>query len=230
MFKFNVASAKRVPLLIMVMVIAVVGSAGAIAANNVNAQTKTGPELDASASCPGCASAAYIKFGGIEGESQDKDHDGWSDILSFNQGIVAPTSTGPGAARRRGAPVLEDIIVTKELDKSTPKLAEAIVNGRTFPTVEIHLTRNLGDGVSTTYYAYELKNVRVTSYNIGNTRQNDLTPSGLPHVRTASSSGVPTEELSLNFEEIKVTYTEIDEAGRAKGTVEYSWKVEEGRR
>jgi len=32
----------------------------------------------------------------------------------------------------------------------------------------------------------------------------------------------------LNFEEIKVTYTENDSAGKSKGNVEYSWKVEEG--
>jgi len=32
----------------------------------------------------------------------------------------------------------------------------------------------------------------------------------------------------LNFEEIKVTYTECDSSGQSKGNVEYSWKVEEG--
>ncbi len=38
----------------------------------------------------------------------------------------------------------------------------------------------------------------------------------------------PMEEFSLNFEEIKVTYTECDEMGMSKGNVEFSWKVEEG--
>jgi hypothetical protein len=38
----------------------------------------------------------------------------------------------------------------------------------------------------------------------------------------------PMEEISLNFEEIKVTYTECDTTGKAKGNIEYSWKVEEG--
>ena len=36
------------------------------------------------------------------------------------------------------------------------------------------------------------------------------------------------EDFSLNFEEIKVTYTENDNKGKSKGNVEYSWKVEEG--
>jgi len=38
------------------------------------------------------------------------------------------------------------------------------------------------------------------------------------------------EDLSLNFEEIKVTYTETDNTGKKKGNVEYSWKVEEGKK
>jgi len=34
--------------------------------------------------------AAYIKFDGIDGESQDKDHKEWIDILSFSQGMHQP--------------------------------------------------------------------------------------------------------------------------------------------
>lgn len=35
--------------------------------------------------------AAYIKFDGIEGESTDKDHKGWSDLMSFGQAIHTPS-------------------------------------------------------------------------------------------------------------------------------------------
>ena len=44
----------------------------------------------------------------------------------------------------------------------------------------------------------------------------------------ANGNEVPMESFSLNFEEIKVTYTELDDCGGKKGNVEYSWKVEEG--
>lgn len=156
------------------------------------------------------AAAAYIKFDGIDGESQDRDHRDWSNILSFSQGKFVPSDTATG--RARGGVVLEDILVTKELDKSSPKLAEAVCKGTHFPTVEIHWTKAVPGG-RVTYYAYELKNVQVTGYHIGGSARSDQTP---------------TEELSLNFSEIKVTYTEFDETGRVKGKVEYSWKVEEG--
>ena len=65
----------------------------------------------------GTEMAAYIKFEGIEGEAQDKDHKGWSDIAQFGQAIHKPGS-GTGPTRRRGDVVLEDILVSKELDKA----------------------------------------------------------------------------------------------------------------
>ena len=45
---------------------------------------------------------------------------------------------------------------------------------------------------------------------------------------SGQAEDVPTEEISLDYEEIKVTYTERDSTGSSKGNVEYSWKVEEG--
>ena len=155
--------------------------------------------------------AAYIKFDGVDGEAQDKDHKGWSDLVSFSQGIHKPMAGATGPTRRRGDVVLDDLVCVKELDKASPKLAEAICKGKVFPKVEIHVTASYTDAGRQTYYAYELKNVQVTSYNINGSGQ---------------SEDPPMEEFSLNFEEIKVTYTECDSAGKKKGNVEYTWKVE----
>jgi type VI secretion system secreted protein Hcp len=155
--------------------------------------------------------AAFVKFDGVDGESQDRDHKDWINLLSFRQGQFIPSTGAVGSTRGRAGCVFEEVVLAKELDKSSPKLAEAVCKGQVFSKVTIHLTSvSLGGQV---YYAYELKNVLVTSYQI-----------------TGSAAEVrPTEELSLNFEEIKVTYTEYDSStGRSKGNVEYTWKVEEG--
>ena len=155
----------------------------------------------------------YIKIGDIKGESVDKDHTAWSDLLSFSQTIRLQddVTISPGETRRRGDVVLEDIQVTKELDKASPKLAESILQGTVFPKVEIHLTASYTDAGRVTYYKYELTNVMVTSYSISGTGED-----------------IPIEQFSLNFEEIKVTYTENDSTGKSKGNVEYTWKVEAG--
>ncbi len=156
--------------------------------------------------------AGFIKFEGVEGEAQDKDHKGWSDLASFSQTLHKPGS-GTGPTRRRGDVVLEDIVIVKEIDKASPKLAEAVCKGKVFPKVDIHLTASYTDSGRVTYYAYELKNVQVVNYTISGAMQSDA---------------VPVEDVSLNFEELKATYTETDSKGKKKGNVEYGWKVEEG--
>jgi type VI secretion system secreted protein Hcp len=153
--------------------------------------------------------AGFIKFDGIDGESQDKDHKNWSILGSFSQALHKTGGGKTGSTRRGGDVQFDDLHVVKEVDKSSPKLAEAVAKGKVFPKVEIHITASYTDQGRVTYYAYELKNVQVTTYQV----------SGVPENR-------PQESMSLNFEEIKVTYTETDNAGKKKGNVEYSWKVE----
>lgn len=157
--------------------------------------------------------AAYIKFDGVDGEARDKNHKGWSKLASFGQGLHRPGDGSTGSARSRGRVILDDIAVSKILDKASLKIAEAVCKAKVFPKVEIHLTASYSDAGRVTYYAYELKNVLVTSYNIDG--------SGKP-------GDVPVEDFSLNFEEIKVIYTEMNNKGKKKGDVEYSWKVEQG--
>ena len=125
--------------------------------------------------------------------------------MSFSHSITRGESSSD-SSRTRGEVTLGDVVVVKELDKSSPKLAESALVGKIFPKVEFQLASSSG-----TYLKYELTNVMVTSYSI-----------------SGDADDRPTEEVSLNFEEIKVTYTEMDSAGNKKGNVEYSWKVEEG--
>lgn len=157
--------------------------------------------------------AAYIKFDGVDGESQDKDHKNWSDLLSFSQAIHKTGSGATGTARRRGDAQLEDISISKLLDKASPKLAEAVCKGKVFSKVEIDVTATYTDAGRATYYKYELKDVMVSSYQVSGGDENK-----------------PSESFSLNFEEIKVVYTECDNKGKKKGNVDYSWKVAEGQK
>jgi type VI secretion system secreted protein Hcp len=152
--------------------------------------------------------AIYVNFGDIGGESEDIDHEGWINLLSFKQGQYIPASS-IGAAAGRATSVFEEIALKKELDKSSPKLAEAVSLGRVFPKVQIHVTRALSDGTRVTYYVYELANAVLTSYRIRGSTRDD----------------VPLDDISLNFERIKVTYTKFDGSGRYESIVEYGWDV-----
>ena len=155
-------------------------------------------------------SGYYVNIDGVKGESTDAAHEGWVDLLSFSQALNKPGGGMTGQSRRRGSVVLEDIVCVKKLDKSSPKLQEAVCKGKVFRDVEIHLTTTIG-GDMETYCTYELKNCRITAYNI-----------------SGDADDRPTEEISINFEQIKVIYTEYDSDGGKVGNVEYTWKLEKG--
>ncbi len=157
--------------------------------------------------------AIFVKFDGIDGESTDANHDKWSDVLSVNESLTLPDGGATGATRTRGAARYEDIVLSKELDKASVKLREKLARGQVIPKVEIEVTATYG-GARETYFRYELKNVVITSF--------DMNASG------NDEAGPPTENVSLNFEEIKITYTEFDDTGSNKGNVEFTYNVETG--
>ncbi len=158
--------------------------------------------------------AAYIKFDGVDGEAKDKDHQGWSDLLSFSQGLHQPGGGKTGSTRQRGDVIMDDVTLSKELYKASPKIAASLAMGKAFSTVEFELTASTTDTGRTTYYAYELTNVLVTSYSVSGSGQ---------------SEEVPIEDFSLNFEEIKVTYTELDErTGSPKTLIGYECTTKKG--
>ncbi len=144
--------------------------------------------------------AGYIKIGDIKGESSDGAHRDWIDVLSMNESIVKP-SGATGSVRRRASAQVGDIVVTKPFDMSSPKLREAITQGRTFPKVEIQFTRAPGGAA---YYSLELKNAQISS------------------VTGSIADGEAVEEISISFEEIEWTYS------TDSGVVQSGWKVDRG--
>ncbi len=150
--------------------------------------------------------AAYIKFDGIDGEFAERDHKNWCNVESVNMG--GHRAGGGGTASTAGTVKFKEFMVTKKTDTSSPRLMEAVCKGKVYPTVVLHLTEEGADGEQT-YYVVEMKNVMVTSYSLG-----------------GSTDSKPTEQLALNFEEIKVTH--VDHDGSKGGNVEFEWKVEEG--
>lgn len=149
-----------------------------------------------------------VKYDGVDGESKYKETDKWSDVLSYSWGAHKPGGGATGATRRRGSATVEDFVIVKEIDKSTPKIQEKLFNGAVIPKVEIAEYQG-----GKLVWIYELKNVQVSSFFI---------------TGSADAPGQDLEQITLNFEEVKWTYTEYDQTGSKAGNVEYTWKVEEG--
>jgi type VI secretion system secreted protein Hcp len=158
--------------------------------------------------------AGYLKIGDIKGESVDKDHKDWINLLSVSQSLTRPMSAGiSGSTRQRASVTCGDVVCVKEMDASTPKLIQAVCDGTVFPKVQIDLCTSTGAGARVPYYQWELVNVMVSDYSVSG---------------ATDGPEVPTESISLNYEEIQWTYDKMGKDGASKGKVDASWKVEEG--
>lgn len=156
--------------------------------------------------------AGFAKFDGIDGEATDAQHVAWVNFLTLDWG-VALSGGSTGQSRRRGSVVVEDLVLVIEYEKAAPKLLERCLRGQVIPKLEIELTATFG-GAREKYLGYEMKNVIVTSYRV--------------HASGDDESSPPTVSISVSFEEIKVTYTEMDTTGAAVGTVETKYARETG--
>lgn len=154
----------------------------------------------------------YIKFDGIDGEATEPMHKGWSDLTYFSVDMSNATSAAStGGGRATGKVNFGDLIISKNLDKSSPKLMEALATGKNIPKVELHVVNKMREGKSATYYRYELKNVTITSYQISG----DAYESNVP----------PNEQISMSYAGISVFYVETDQNGKPKGEIPFKWDI-----
>ena len=141
---------------------------------------------------------AYMKVDGITGESTDKKHpgkEGWIIIQSLSAPVFRSIPEGAKDQQRsRGTTTLGDVVVLRELDRSSVDVQKACANGTFYKTVEIDLCSNV-KGTAEPYLKYKLHNVIFTSYSFhGN----------------ASGDPLPTEELTMNYTKVEWTYTRLD--------------------
>ncbi len=159
--------------------------------------------------------AAFLKLGDIKGESTDEGFKDQIVIESFSFGVstsVQPAGSLSGSSRGRASASFQDIVVTKPVDKSSPRLMLACADGTNFGDVVLSITRSSGQAQDppSTYLMYELKDVRISSYSTSGDGDEAL-----------------TESVSLNFSAIKITYVPQDSTGKPDlaGKVEASWNL-----
>ena len=146
---------------------------------------------------------AYLNMPPLEGESTEANHKKWVIIQTMTSGISRSLPKGARDHQRtKGETTLSDVGVTRELDKSSPKLQEAAANGTFFEEVVIDFCGTVNNKQET-YLQYKLSDCIVTSYNV------HATQSGDP---------LPTEQFSLNYTKAEWVYFTIDpKTGMPKG-------------
>lgn len=150
----------------------------------------------------------FLKIEGAKGESQDKEHKDEIDVLAWSWGMSNSGSFHTGSAGGATRTNFQDISVTKYIDKASPILMLACANGKHFDKANL-VVRKAGK-TPLEYLKIEMKQVIVTSVSVGGSGGEDRL----------------TENISLNFAQVKVIYTPQKPDGTADSEVPFSWDIE----
>ena len=138
----------------------------------------------------------FLKMTGVTGEAQDADHKGEIQVVGWSWGLQAPSAMG-GAPSTTGRAAMQELMVTKRVDQSTPTLMQLVRHHKVVSSAQ--LTVRKAGAKPLEYLRIELSNVRVTN------------------LTTHSESSDLVERLQLSWTKIRVTYTPQQSGTGAKG-------------
>lgn len=151
----------------------------------------------------------FLKLDGIKGESVDHKYAGEIDVLSWSWGASNAGTGHFGGGSGSGKVSVQDMSVTKRVDKSSPTILLHVCNGKHIPTATL-IVRKSGEK-PLEYLKIKMEQVFVTSYSTGG---------------HAGQDDVLHETLSLNFAKVAVDYQEQNKDGSAKGgPVPMTWNI-----
>jgi type VI secretion system secreted protein Hcp len=137
--------------------------------------------------------AAYMKLGDIKGEATDSDHKDWIIIDSFSWGLSQTGSTTTGGGT--GKVSMQDLSFTKKVDKSSPLLMLRCAKGERLPEGLVSYTKQTERG-PVVFLKLRFSDLLISGYKFH-----------------GNSDALPTDQLSLNFTKIEMTYIPVDAKG-----------------
>lgn len=142
----------------------------------------------------------FLKLEGCKGESQDKKHPDEIDVLAWSWGMSQSGTMHMGGGGGAGKVNVQDLSVTKWVDKSSPVLMQYCSIGKQFKEAVLTVRKAGGDD-PLEYILITMKDVIVTSVSTGGSGGEDRL----------------TENCSLNFSQYKVEYQPQKPDGSADG-------------
>lgn len=105
---------------------------------------------------------AYLKIGDIKGESTDKNHVDWIEVLSFDNGVEIIEGSTQGQRQHK------PFVISKPIDKATPLLMEAMVQGTSLEDIVLEVDRPFPgtDGTGIVYYLVRISDGHLTDHTL----------------------------------------------------------------
>jgi type VI secretion system secreted protein Hcp len=149
----------------------------------------------------------FIKIGDLKGEALDHKHKDSIDVLAWSWGVSNSGSAHVGGGAGAGKCNVQDLSLTKYIDKCSPPLLLACCNGKHYP--EALLTVRKAGEKPVEYLKIKMTDLIITSVSTGGSGGEDRL----------------TENVTLNFAKVHVDYTPQDAKGAAGTAIPMSWDI-----
>ncbi|WP_394755094.1 Hcp family type VI secretion system effector [Rhodoferax sp.] len=149
----------------------------------------------------------FLKIEGIPGESKDSKHAGEIDVLAFSWGLSQTGIGHSGGGGGAGKANFQDLSFTHHVDASSTALMYHCASGKHIPSATL-VARKAGEK-PLEYLKIKLTDILVTSVSTGG--------SGGEERQTAN--------VTLNFSQVVVDYTEQKADGSGAAAKNFGWSV-----
>ncbi|WP_416411224.1 Hcp family type VI secretion system effector [Pantoea sp. App145] len=153
----------------------------------------------------------YLKVDGTTGESQDSNHKGWTDVLSFTWGAAQPGNMSVGGGGGAGKVAYRDLNIKALIDKSTPAILKYCSSGKHVDKVELSICKAGGNQVE--YSKITLEDVLVTQTDFNGVGQSDTI----------------VVDYSFQAGKISMSYWEQGESGTKGAESKVSWDIKQNK-
>ena len=151
----------------------------------------------------------FLKLDDVKGEAQDKTHKDEIDVLAWSWGMSQSGTMHTGGGGGGGKVSVQDLSVTKYIDKSSSVIYDYCSGGKQFAEATLTVRKAGGDS-PLEYLVVTMKKVIVTTVSTGGSGGEDRL----------------TENLSLNFAEFKTAYQPQKPDGTADGgAIEFGFDI-----
>jgi type VI secretion system secreted protein Hcp len=156
------------------------------------------------------ATDIILEIKGIKGES--KIEKGFIDVVQWDWGMANRGSQHDQGGGGTGKGEVQDLTVTKYVDSATPNLMLACCTGDHLDEATLTL-RKSGGKKALEYLVIKMTKVFISNVQTGSAGDDDRF----------------TENVSLNFAKVDISYTPQDDKGGGKGSVDVCYNIEEAK-
>lgn len=146
----------------------------------------------------------FMKYEGVDGESDVRGRKGYMELQSFAWGVSRAPTTARGDARGDAEVMAQEVILTRTQDSVTALLVDEVVTNAFDRTVDIEFIRTGPNNKPITYLKVSLRDAGLSGYQV------------------ASGGDIPTESMTIRYNAVTIaSYKTGDDLNAVPNTSGY---------